>query len=141
VIRHLVTHRATTEAYLVEPAVAFTANTGQVIALAPEPPSYVAFQRLASEDPEALLAWIEEGTLSPADLTFAAEIAGRTLEAERVVPTLVRLLAHEDAVVREGAVIGLGCHLDTPGVRARLERITTEDPSPGVRDTASDLIS
>lgn len=66
------------------------------------------FEFLASNDPAKLVALLEEGNLPDSLLTFAAEYAG---EIERDVPglkeNLLRLLEHEKAGVREGAIYGL----------------------------------
>lgn len=96
-------------------------------------------ERLADENPRALLSLIESGRLAPHDLTFAAEIAGRIDRPDDVRIALTPLLAHSEAVVREGALYGLrGCH-DASTI-AVAERMAQSDPSPGVRRAASGLL-
>lgn len=67
--------------------------------------SEALYDRLAADDPDGLLRLIENG-LPVADLTFAAESAGR-IDPARSRPVLLRLLEHRDPVVREGALYGL----------------------------------
>jgi hypothetical protein len=101
--------------------------------------------QLASERPQSLVALIETNALGPADLTFAAEIAGAMDDWPRVVPMLARLLQHASPVVREGAVYGLVRHADrVPAVRAIIRDAITgllgTESSPGVRAAASDAL-
>lgn len=98
------------------------------------------FARMAVEAPDALLAWIDEGDMRPADLTFAAEAAGRIEDSEAVRRSLVRLLDHVDAIVREGAIYGLIGHLNDH-VRDKLASVAARDPSPGVRAAAVEALS
>lgn len=100
-------------------------------------PCEATFEWLADHAPTSLAALIDAGTLSVADLTFAAEAMGRISDAALVRATLVKLLGHPSAVIREGALYGLMNHLDD-GVRALLLRLASEDPSPAVRDIARD---
>lgn len=105
----------------------------------PNAPSEALFERLAVEDSERLLHYLAPDAVKPSLQTFAAEIAGRTLPAERVIPALLALLASESPLVREGAVYGLAHH-DQPEVVERLEKIAAEDQSPGVRAAAADVL-
>ena len=106
-------------------------------------PCEAEFKRLAKHDPARLVAWIDANVLSIADLTFAAEWLGAadTPDAEDV---LLGLTKHYEAVVREGAVLGIGrCMVDdrdTDAMRARLHVMAREDSSPGVRATAEDML-
>lgn len=102
-------------------------------------PCVAAFEYLASMYPASLLELITNGRLDPADLTFAAEIAGRLRDGDDVRRALVPLLSHPKAVVREGAVYGLARHVDA-GVREILERLAAEDTSAGVRTAAADAL-
>ncbi|TKC97114.1 HEAT repeat domain-containing protein [Polyangium fumosum] len=102
-------------------------------------PCEAAFDYLAQRWPEQLITLMEHGNLEPADLTFAAEIAGRTVEGSSIRRVLLKLLEHPKAVVREGAIYGLGAHLDEP-VRAALRRLALYDPSNAVRAAASDAL-
>ena len=102
----------------------------------PETPSEALFERLAAENPQRLLAMLVANELRPALLTYAAEIAGRTLPSEMCVPVLVPLLYHESALVREGTVYGLAEHLDEL-VTSELRKVSNNDSSAGVRAAAT----
>ena len=104
-----------------------------------ERPSEEYFERLAQFRSERLLNLIENG-LRPADLTFAAEIAGRHLNGPRLMILLKGLLGHPKPVVREGALYGLACHLSEEGVAAAVETVSREDPNVDLRTIALDLI-
>jgi len=97
-----------------------------------------AFEFLAAKYPKSLLQLIVEGRLEPADLTFAAEIAGHIASSEKVVRALRPLLSHSAAVVREGAIYGLAAHLDD-SLRAELRRMSSADASAAVRTAATDV--
>ena len=110
-------------------------------ALANRPePTEKEFLRLAHESPARLVSWIEDGTLQPAQLTFAAEALGEAQAFEQAVPCLLRLLSHPSSVVREGAIYGLASHMDNPGVRNRLMDVAKDDPREGVRKAASEAL-
>jgi hypothetical protein len=84
---------------------------------------------------------IELGTLRGGDLTFAAEILGRASEADGAVVrrALLPLLAHPEAVVREGAVYGLTRHQDA-AVQTALETMAATDPYEVLRTAALDAL-
>jgi HEAT repeat protein len=103
-------------------------------------PCEAAFEFLADNHPSELLGLIVSNRLGPTDLTFAAEIAGKLSDSEAVRRTLLPLLMHDDAVVREGAVYGLALHADET-VRAALIRHSASDPSPAVRQAATDALA
>lgn len=87
-----------------------------------------------------LLELIKSGRLEPCDLTYAAEIAGnRTDDSEAVRATLLPLLEHEDAVVREGALYGLANHLDDVAC-GRLRDVTRRDRSPVIQRIAFECL-
>jgi hypothetical protein len=99
-----------------------------------------AFVFLAEKFPRQLLYLIETPDgLDAADLTFAAEIAGRIGDHSSVRRALVALLDHREAVVREGAVYGLTRHVDDVA-RARLRRLAQDDSSEAVRTAALDVL-
>jgi HEAT repeats len=109
------------------------------VELAPEP-CEALFERLAAEDPNRFVALIQQGTLEPHHLTFAAEAAGRIADRVAAVDALLPLLGNASALVREGAVYGLARHIDRGDVRQRLAELATRDPSPGVRDAAREAL-
>lgn len=104
-----------------------------------EQPCEAAFEYLASRHPVALAKLIESGGLGPADLTFAAEFLGRLASGLVVRRTLLPLLEHSSATVREGAIYGIQRHLDDE-VRSRLSVLARTDPSFAVREAASDAL-
>lgn len=107
----------------------------------PEPCRDV-FDVLAAEDPPLLAAWIMLGRLERAHLAYAIEALGRELENEPS-PVLTHLfgglLAHESPLVREGTIYGMAYHRG-PVVDRILRRLATDDPSPGVREAASEVL-
>lgn len=106
------------------------------------PPSEAWFEQLAETEPLELLHLLSSSRLEPAHLSFAAEIAGRIPNAALVTELLIPLLANEHAIVREGAIYGLAPHL-TQSTRTReaLDTISVNDPSPGVRTAAAEVLS
>ena len=79
-------------------------------------------------------------TINPSRLSFAAEIAGRQLPSEKVIPILLTLAGHAEPVVREGALYGLSFHLDDEVVRTTISSIASSDTSEAVRSVADDLM-
>ena len=102
-------------------------------------PCEAMFEALAQRHPVELVKLIDSNKLPPAELTFAAEALGCISDGELVRRTLIRLLDHSSAVVREGALYGLQWHLDNQ-VRTIIANMATSDSSPGVRSSAQDLI-
>jgi HEAT repeat protein len=102
-------------------------------------PCEAAFEFLAQNYPHELLKLIASNRLRPTDLTFAAEIAGQLLDSTEVRGILHPLLAHADAVVREGAIYGLARHVDQ-ALGVELRKLATSDPSPAVRQAAADTL-
>ena len=96
-------------------------------------------EELASKYTPLFIDFLTEDRFTPPYLTFAAEIAGRAVRGQEIVSILGRLIEHESALVREGAVYGSRYHInDSPEMRERVKRHT--DPSiehsPGVRSAA-----
>lgn len=78
--------------------------------------------------------------MPPHILTFKAEEAA-SLPAQDAIAFCLPLLAHFDAVVREGAIYGLAPHLHvSPAAVEALRHSATTDPSPGVRAAARDAL-
>jgi hypothetical protein len=99
------------------------------------------FEDLADENPARLVELLSDPTMDGADLTFAAEIAGRMIRNSKlVVPPLLGLLRDSRPLAREGAVMGLGFHVDFPGVKTALELVAETDPSEGVATAAQDML-
>jgi len=98
-------------------------------------PCEAAFEFLVARNSRQLARLIDSATLRPADLTFAAEILGRAADSNLVRSTLVPLLRHNEAVVREGAIYGVAGHLDE-ATRVVLRRMAETDRSAAVRTAA-----
>lgn len=77
--------------------------------------------------------------LPPHLLTFAAEFAA-SVRSEKVHDALIKLLAHERAVVREGAVYGLNGHR-SPEIMQALRDALEREQSPGVREAMSEALA
>jgi vesicle coat complex subunit len=89
---------------------------------------------------EQIVEVIELNVLKPVYLTFVAEMAGKTInDSELIVPTLKKLLLHEKAYVREGAIYGLMHHY-SDDIKNVFKEIAQNDPSPGVRLAAESAI-
>ena len=100
------------------------------------------FRQWAKADPERLIAYLRDPKSPPARLTFAAEVAGEILRSDATQEALMTLTRHDKAVVREGAIIGLGNLGDCPGpsIVRRIREMATGDPSPGVRSVAEGFL-
>ena len=102
-------------------------------------PCEAMFEYLAENYPTALVQLVQDGALRYTDLTFAAEIVGRLDDSPVVRKTLEPLLSHREAVVREGAIYGLGNHLNDDS-RNLLRFLFRQDNSPAVRSAAADAL-
>lgn len=97
------------------------------------------FEYLADKYPGALATLIKDGSLSPADLTYAAEYMGHSPNSAEVRKILLPLLEHPSAVVREGAIYGIRRHLDA-GARERLSAMADHDPNSAVMEAATEAL-
>src|SRR5271155_5423544 len=109
--------------------------------------SYSRFQltALAKTNPKELIRIITSPNSDTHALTFGAEILGEEVKDESLVlPALRRLLKHVNAVVREGAMIGVSSfYMDRQppqDVLDRLKIISVEDPSPSCKECATALL-
>lgn len=116
-------------------------GSGGAAYLASDCPNEATFERLAREEPDRLRWWIGQGMMAAADLTYALEIIGAECQEPWVESLLLQFLEHSEALVREGAVLGLARHHAVPLVRDRLQDIAESDPSPGVRAAAQDVLN
>lgn len=101
-------------------------------------PCVAMFEHLAETDPTRLIRMISAENLSPPDLTFAAEVAGK-LPGDTARAALLSLLSHPSALVREGAVYGLRHHRSAV-VDEQLRALATRDDSAGVREAAHTVL-
>lgn len=104
-----------------------------------ENPCVAAFEYLVQWHPYDFLAWLANNELPNSSLTYAAEYAKYVKDSEAVRKALVPLLNHPSPLVREGAIVGLEPHLDKE-LKYRLEEMSENDPSEGVRMAAEDVL-
>ncbi len=94
------------------------------------------FNRLAREDPDRLAAFcVSDEAEGPHTLTFAAE-ALRLVRRDLAVPTILRLLTHTSALVREGALYGI-LDADRDLVIEVVRDLSLNDPSLSIRGITS----
>ena len=109
-----------------------------------QPLSQQRLEELASADPDELFRVVQDDGLAVPLLTYAAEALGMVpaTHFHQAAQLLRRLLAHDHAVVREGAVYGIaGIAERSPAVLAFLEPMNGPDePSPGVRAAVADIL-
>ncbi len=99
------------------------------------------FIELAANDPEQLVELIKGSTLSTVELTFAAEAMGLADSSTKLVEaTLLPLLDHKEALVREGALYGLSYRLVSSAAKKKIMALAKDDPSKGVRDSAKETL-
>ncbi|MDP1827042.1 MAG: HEAT repeat domain-containing protein [Archangium sp.] len=101
------------------------------------------FIELATTNPALLVDWMRTVLAKrPELLTFAAEAAGRIAHTPLVFSALLPLLRHSEAVVREGAVYGLGPHLASSlDARDTLRELLGSESSPGVARAIQEALS
>jgi vesicle coat complex subunit len=100
---------------------------------------------LAKNNPKELIRIITSPNSDVHALTFGAEILGGEVADESLVlPALRQLLKHVNAVVREGAMIGVSAFYmekkPPQDVLDRLKKMSTDDPSPACKDLANSLL-
>lgn len=95
--------------------------------------------RLGTSDARLLIAHVNTGAMRPAQLAFAAEVLGATSDRAAAEQTIRSLLTHPSSIVREGAVYGLA-EIGSATSRDLLRRIAEQDPSPGVREAATESL-
>ncbi|MDX2053610.1 MAG: hypothetical protein SFV15_14515 [Polyangiaceae bacterium] len=99
------------------------------------------FVALAASSPRSLASLLTtEGLLNDTELSLAAEAIGRVEDVALVRQTLVPLLKHKSALVREGALYGLA-ELGFEDVRVVIETIAKGDAHAGVRRAAAAVLA
>lgn len=101
---------------------------------------------LAHKNPKELARILASPDVDNRTLTFGAEIlGGEVFEEELVIPVLKKLLKHFNAMVREGAMMGVSSFFSNKRMPSdildRLKVMASSDPSLGNREYAKDLIS
>lgn len=102
-------------------------------------PCEALFCYLASQFPDDLAALVRSETLQSQELTLALEFLGRIHDSTLVRPLLIQYLGHDEAVVREGAILGIGPHMTCLLVPI-LETMSRDDVSEAVRAAALDVL-
>jgi hypothetical protein len=99
------------------------------------------FVALAARAPARLARLLAiDGLLDNTELSLAAEAIGRADDAVLVRRTLVPLLKHRTALVREGAIYGLA-ELGSNDVRSAIATLARKDEHPGVRRAAGAVLA
>jgi HEAT repeat protein len=122
-----------------DPFAAISDDAAYELRLRWKEPCEGAFEYLRKIYPDELFRWIRSNKLRPTDLTFAAEIAGRSVASEAVREHLLPLLRHPNRSVREGAVYGLREHMNEDVMKA-LQAVAEKDESAAVRGAAADAL-
>jgi hypothetical protein len=100
---------------------------------------------LAKTNPKELIRIITSPNSDIHALTFGAEILGiEVADEDLVLPAFRRLLKHINAVVREGAMLGVLSFYTKKyppqDILDRITKISVDDPSPGCMECALDLL-
>ena len=101
---------------------------------------------LAKINPKELARILISSNVDTKTLTFGAEILGGEVADETVVLPVFRfLLKHVNAIVREGALIGVSAFYTTQkppqDIMERVQIIANTDPSPTLKNIAKDIIT
>lgn len=98
-------------------------------------------EKWAKENPDKLISYLSDPLAENWALTFAAEIAGKSLASNEVIEPLLNLLNHISPLVREGTIYGLYNHINVKGVIEKVKELSEKDTSAGVREAALELLS
>lgn len=101
--------------------------------------------QMAQNNPKELVRLLTSPNADIKMLTVGAEILGLEVKDESLVaPTLRLLLKHMNALVREGACIGVSSyymnHRPPSDIVDRIKTMSTNDPSVIVRDYSKTLL-
>lgn len=102
-------------------------------------------QALAQNDVSKLIKILNNPNSDIHTLTIGAEILGEEISNEELaLPTLKKLLRHINAIVREGAIIGImALFFDKrlpEDILEMIQNICQNDPSPGLKQYAEDIL-
>lgn len=102
-------------------------------------------RKLAENDIPKFIKLLNNPSSDTYTLSIGAEILGEEIADEAIsLPVLRKLLRHVNAVVREGAVIGITAlfiNKQFPAdILERVKDISENDPSPSLRAYASDIL-
>lgn len=93
-------------------------------------------ESLGKTNIKQFIDYLNEIYLDGAEITIAAEIAGRCISSHEIVPVLIKLLEHPSPLAREGVVLGLSFHDKDKEAVAAIKKASEEDPSEVVRECA-----
>lgn len=101
--------------------------------------------QLAQTNPKELARILTSSNASVPMLTFGAEILGGEVKDETIVlPVLRQLIKHVNAIVREGAAIGISSFYmekkPPQDILDRLKIMASNDPSPTLKDYAKSML-
>lgn len=107
--------------------------------------SHEQLLKLAQTDTEKFLQILNSPKSDTYSLSIGAEILGEEIADETIaLPIFKKLLKHINAVVREGAVIGItALFFDKPlpsDILERLKDIAIHDPSPALKKYAAEVV-
>lgn len=100
---------------------------------------------LAKENPKELVRILTSPNADVRTLTYGAEIlGGEVADEELVLPALRMLLKHINAIVREGAMLGVSSFYTekTPpkDILDKLTAMSKNDPSPTLKEFAKQIL-
>lgn len=99
---------------------------------------------LASNNPKELIKILTSPDIDVGTLTYGVEIlAGEPIEEELILPVFMKLLKHFNAMVREGAMVGVSAYFSKKVPQElfdRLKIISASDPSCNNKEYAKDLL-
>ena len=102
-------------------------------------------KQLAQNNPRELARILTSPNADIHTLTFGAELLGETSDERIALPSLRQLLKHINAVVREGAMMGLSSlymeRKPPQDVLEKLRLMAKSDPSPSCKEFADSLLS
>jgi hypothetical protein len=107
--------------------------------------SEIQLKAMVQNNPKELVRLLTSPNADTYLLTFGAELLGGEVTDENMVlPTLRQLLKHINAVVREGAMIGLSSFYmekkPPQDILDKLQSMSTIDPSPTIREYADSIL-
>lgn len=107
--------------------------------------SEIQLKAMVQNNPKELVRLLTSPNADTHLLTFGAELlGGEVIDESMVLPTLRQLLKHINAVVREGAMIGISSfYMEKKPPQDILEKIrnmSTNDPSPTIKEYAQTIL-
>lgn len=101
--------------------------------------SETEFINLAINNPKELVRLVSSNTLENAYLTYAAEAFAHCTDSLLVRRTLIPLLRHDSAYVRQGVILGLFDHVNKKALEI-IADLSINDSDEGVRKLAANVM-